>query len=107
MQALNRTIATALPLQEEAVHPHPRLKEERINLLIRVRHYNSLPDDFADGLNRPATRQALKRFQGAYGLVTDGIYEQQSAMPHLDPRYYRHFREGGILVRQDISRPQA
>lgn len=39
-----------------------------------MEHCNHLPDDFADGLDGVMTRQALKDFQRAYGLVSDGIH---------------------------------
>lgn len=44
-----------------------------------MRHCDSLPDDFADGRNGPATRQALRSFQRAYGLVPDGVYGPRTA----------------------------
>lgn len=39
-----------------------------------MRHCSGLPNTFADGYDGPATREALMRFQRAYGLIADGIY---------------------------------
>ena len=39
-----------------------------------VRHCSSLSWRFADGIYGPATVEALKSFQRAYGLTPDGIY---------------------------------
>lgn len=38
-----------------------------------VRHCDSLAPSFADGVNGPATKAAVQRFQLAYGLSADGV----------------------------------
>ncbi|MEM9522945.1 MAG: peptidoglycan-binding domain-containing protein [Pseudomonadota bacterium] len=43
------------------------------------RHCSGLPKGFADGVNGPATRQALVKFQKAYGLQPDGVYGPKTA----------------------------
>ena len=46
-----------------------------LNLQIQIRrHCRGLPTDFADGIPGAKTREALKKFQSAYGLTPDGIY---------------------------------
>ena len=51
-----------------------------LNMQIQLkRHCKGLPADFADGLNGPATRRALIRFQRAYGLSPDGVYGPKTA----------------------------
>lgn len=42
-------------------------------------HCSSLPDSFADGISGPNTRNALIRFQEAYGISADGIYGPETA----------------------------
>jgi peptidoglycan hydrolase-like protein with peptidoglycan-binding domain len=49
------------------------------------RHCPSLPDNFADGKDGPATRRALKQFQAAYGLKADGVYGPQTATALAGP----------------------
>lgn len=43
------------------------------------RHCSGLPKGFADGVNGPATRRALAKFQKAYGLQPDGVYGPKTA----------------------------
>ncbi|WP_412098993.1 peptidoglycan-binding protein [Defluviimonas sp. D31] len=51
-----------------------------LNLQIQLqRHCSGLSANFADGINGPATKRALIRFQRAYGLIPDGIFGPATA----------------------------
>ncbi|WP_445285929.1 peptidoglycan-binding domain-containing protein [Yoonia sp. 2307UL14-13] len=51
-----------------------------LNLQIQLqRHCSGLPGNFADGVYGVRTRQALLRFQRAYGLTVDGVYGPETA----------------------------
>ena len=50
-----------------------------------LRHCRGLPEGFADGSYGPATRNALIRFQRAYGLQPDGKYGPRTAQALTGP----------------------
>lgn len=49
------------------------------------RHCPSLSSDFADGQEGSGTREALKQFQAAYGLTSDGVYGPKTAKALAGP----------------------
>ncbi len=62
--------------RECVVRSRPEIKALQHQLM---EHCASLPDGFADGMDGPATRHALRRFQLAHGLVPDAVYGPQTA----------------------------
>lgn len=50
-----------------------------------LKHCRRLPEGFADGSYGPATRNALIRFQRAYGLQPDGKYGPRTAKALTGP----------------------
>ncbi|WP_183475378.1 peptidoglycan-binding domain-containing protein [Limimaricola variabilis] len=68
-----RTAARAAPSQQ--------LRQYQLQL---VRHC-SLSPTFADGLNGPSTKAAIRAFQAAYGLTADGVIGPRTAQALQGP----------------------